>query len=81
MEPTDNDKMSFTINCKKPTKITFPNPITTETVVDLKNLVAEHYKLTKEFCLLDLGRVMDDSELLSSLPRREFTIYFTKTTL
>ena len=69
--------MSFVINFKENIRITYPS-LDNITVADLKKRVADHYSITN-FELLDLGRIISESELLNSLERKTFTIYFYKT--
>lgn len=83
MNPLDLDdtedilsEMTFRINFREPILITLTN-LTTETIGDLKQVVEDHYNI-KDVQLLDLGRIMENDELLSQQQRRDYTIYFQK---
>lgn len=72
--------MSFCITYrgKLPITVTFFH-LENKTVKDMKMHIAKHYELNVEdFCVLDLGRFMEDEELLSELERKTFTIYIRK---
>jgi hypothetical protein len=72
----DAVEMTFRINFRDPIRVTYQN-LTTETVGDLKKVVAEYYQIDN-IDLLDLGRFMHEDELLIEQDRTQYTIYFNR---